>query len=183
MQLGCEARGELIDELAACEGRSCALGDERVDDGVGPVGLVDEEPLGELVAGHGLQPPPECVDFASQATVVADDRVGAVRESGGGDVVVLAVDGRHCDGGDVAFVVRGKGARAATWATRPCRATGSRWVKPAIRLRSPSSRIVTVTTERDRSSSNADSNKSHDRIGTSTSASSTATNVDIRLQS
>ena len=52
MQFGCEtreARGELIHELDTSDRAPSALGDKRVDDGVDPVGLVNEEPLRELV--------------------------------------------------------------------------------------------------------------------------------------
>lgn len=70
-----------------------------------PHGLVDQEPLCELVARHGQQVAVEGVDFASQAPVVAYDHIGSMRECGGGHVTVLAVHGRHRGGGDVAFVV------------------------------------------------------------------------------
>lgn len=58
VQLGCEARegrGELIHQLDARDRAPIALGDKRVDDGTDPVALVGEEPLRELVAGHGPQ--------------------------------------------------------------------------------------------------------------------------------
>lgn len=82
-----EVSGELIDEFAAGDPASRALGDECVDCGVDPVGRSTRS---------------RC---ANSSPVVADDQIGAVRERGGGDVTVLAVHGRHCCGGDVALVV------------------------------------------------------------------------------
>lgn len=76
----------------------------RVDDHIDADGLVDEKPQSELVAGHGQEMPIECLDFATEATIVGNDQVRPMRERSRGDMPVLVIHGRDDFCGCIAFV-------------------------------------------------------------------------------